>query len=67
MKPIIQVRGLSKRYRIGARRARYGSLRDSLAGLVRSPLAALRRLREDLDRRFPGPTRHAAAGQQRSR
>jgi uncharacterized membrane protein YkvA (DUF1232 family) len=24
-------------------------------------------LREDLDRRFPGPTRHAAAGKQRSR
>ena len=30
MTPIIRVRGLSKRYRIGARRTRYGSLRDSI-------------------------------------
>jgi lipopolysaccharide transport system ATP-binding protein len=46
MTPIIRVRGLSKQYRIGARRARYGSLRDSLVGLARSPLRALRRRAE---------------------
>ena len=42
MKPIIQVRGLSKQYRIGATRARYGTLRDSLMSAVRAPLRALR-------------------------
>jgi lipopolysaccharide transport system ATP-binding protein len=47
VKPVIQVRGLSKRYRIGERRVRYATLRDSLAGIARSPLRALRRMREE--------------------
>jgi len=45
MKPIIQVRGLSKRYRIGAQRARYGSLRESLTTWARQPFPALGRKR----------------------
>ena len=47
MNPIIRVRGLSKQYRIGARRARYGSLRDSLVAAVSAPLNALRRRRAE--------------------
>lgn len=43
MKPIIQVRGLSKRYRIGAQRARYGSLRESLTTWATRPLQVLRK------------------------
>jgi len=43
MKPIIQVRGLSKRYRIGAQRTRYGSLRESLTSWARQPFQALRK------------------------
>jgi lipopolysaccharide transport system ATP-binding protein len=43
MKPIIQVRNLSKRYRIGARRARYGSLRESLTTWARQPFQVLRK------------------------
>ena len=38
MKPIIKVEALGKRYRIGAERAAYGSLRESLVGMVRKPL-----------------------------
>jgi len=41
MKPIVQVRGVSKRYRIGAHRARYGSLRESLTEWGRQPFRAL--------------------------
>jgi len=41
MKSIIQVRGLSKRYRIGAQRARYGSLRESLTTWARQPFHAV--------------------------
>jgi lipopolysaccharide transport system ATP-binding protein len=41
MKPIIEVRGLSKRYRIGAQRTRYGSLRESLTSLARRPFQTL--------------------------
>lgn len=41
MKPIIQVEGLGKKYRIGAQQAAYGSLRESLAGMVRAPLRRL--------------------------
>jgi|SRR5437867_4276195 len=41
MKPIIAVEGLSKRYRIGARQA-HNSLRDAVAGMVRSPFRRLR-------------------------
>jgi len=43
MRPIIQVRSLSKRYRIGAQRARYGSLRESLTSWVRQPFQVLRK------------------------
>ena len=38
MKPIIKVDGLSKQYRIGEQQAAYGSLRESLAGVVRTSL-----------------------------
>jgi len=47
MTPIIRVRGLSKQYRIGARRARYGSLRDSFVSALTSPIGALRRRRAE--------------------
>ena len=43
MKPIIKVEGLGKRYRIGAQRSPYGSLRETLAGAVRAPLRLWRR------------------------
>ena len=43
MKPIVQVRGVSKRYRIGAHRARYASLRESLTEWARQPFQALRK------------------------
>jgi lipopolysaccharide transport system ATP-binding protein len=43
MKPIIQARGLGKRYCIGAARAPYGSLRESLVEAVMSPFRRLRR------------------------
>jgi len=43
MKPIIQVEGLCKQYRLGAQQAPYGTLRDSLAGLVRAPLRRFQR------------------------
>jgi lipopolysaccharide transport system ATP-binding protein len=39
----IRVEGLSKQYRIGARAERYKTLRDTLAGLARVPVRALRR------------------------
>lgn len=42
MKPIIRTKGLGKQYRIGARQASYGTLRDSLTGLARAPLSAFR-------------------------
>jgi lipopolysaccharide transport system ATP-binding protein len=37
MKPIISVQNLSKQYRIGTRRASYATLKESLAGALRSP------------------------------
>ncbi|HEX8458779.1 MAG TPA: ABC transporter ATP-binding protein [Pyrinomonadaceae bacterium] len=43
MKPMIKVEGLGKRYRIGAQRSPYGSLRETLAGAVRAPLKLWRR------------------------
>src|SRR5678815_6112902 len=43
MKAIIRVEDLGKQYQIGARRAHYGSLRDSLAGAVRPPLQLLKK------------------------
>jgi homopolymeric O-antigen transport system ATP-binding protein len=42
MKPIIQVRGLGKRYQIGAAQASYSTLRETVMNLVRSPLSAFR-------------------------
>ncbi len=42
MKPIIEVRNLGKRYRIGGRQEPYGSLRESLADAARAPLRMLR-------------------------
>src|SRR5689334_9152915 len=38
----IKVEGLSKRYRIGTRAARYGTLRDSLTQTITAPFRALR-------------------------
>lgn len=43
MKPIIRVENLSKQYRLGARRAEQTTLRDAVAGTVRSPLNFLKR------------------------
>jgi len=43
MKPIIRVEKLSKQYRLGARQAAYGTLRDSIAEVVRAPLRVLQR------------------------
>jgi lipopolysaccharide transport system ATP-binding protein len=37
MRPMIEARGISKLYHIGAPRARYGSLRDSIASWARAP------------------------------
>src|SRR3982750_3663318 len=45
MKPIISVEKLSKQYRLGAGRAAYGSLRESLVETVRAPFKRLRRAR----------------------
>ncbi|HEY2972569.1 MAG TPA: ABC transporter ATP-binding protein [Pyrinomonadaceae bacterium] len=42
MKPIIRVENVGKRYRIGTRQATYGTLRDTIAGTVRSSLARRR-------------------------
>jgi lipopolysaccharide transport system ATP-binding protein len=42
MKPIIRVENLNKQYRLGARQAPYGTLRDTLASVVREPLKRLR-------------------------
>jgi lipopolysaccharide transport system ATP-binding protein len=43
MKPIISVEKLGKQYRLGASRAPYSSLRESLMETVRSPFKLLRR------------------------
>jgi lipopolysaccharide transport system ATP-binding protein len=43
MKPIIKAQNLGKRYRLGVQQARYGSLRDTLAGMARAPLRRLQR------------------------
>jgi ABC-type polysaccharide/polyol phosphate transport system, ATPase component len=50
MKPIIRVENLSKQYRIGARQAPYGTLRESLVGTFRAPFNRLRRNRNASDR-----------------
>lgn len=42
MKPIIRVENVGKRYRLGSRKAAYGTLRDVIAGTVRSSLAGRR-------------------------
>ncbi len=46
-RPIIQVRGLSKRYRIGAHRPRYNTLRESVVNAAKAPFRALRGRRSD--------------------
>lgn len=43
MKPIIRVNNLSKQYLIGAARTAPATLRETLTGVVRSPLKSLRR------------------------
>src|SRR5215217_3559981 len=45
MKPIIKVENLSKQYRIGQGRARYGSLRETIMNAAQAPFKRLRRLR----------------------
>lgn len=42
MKPIIRVQNIGKRYRLGGRTAAYGTLRDVVAGTLRSPLSGRR-------------------------
>src|SRR5262252_6186286 len=42
MKPIIRAEGLGKQFRIGARRAPYLTLRESLAGAIRAPVKLIR-------------------------
>lgn len=42
MKPIIKVENLGKQYRIGARQAAYGTLRETIVDLARAPLRRLR-------------------------
>lgn len=43
MKPVIRAENISKKYRIGARRAAYLTLRESLTEAMRAPFRALRR------------------------
>src|ERR1700730_4838766 len=43
MSSVIRVEHLSKKYRIGASQAPYTTLRETLVGAVRAPLARLRR------------------------
>src|SRR6266850_5670723 len=50
MKPIIKAQNLSKKYSIGALDAPYGTLRETLTGMVRAPFRMLKgtsRSRED--------------------
>jgi lipopolysaccharide transport system ATP-binding protein len=49
MLPAIHARGLGKQYRIGARRASYGSLRESLTEALRAPFRAWGRLPQTTD------------------
>src|SRR6516225_10754886 len=42
MKPIIKVEGLSKQYIIGARQARYATLREAILEKARAPLKRFR-------------------------
>jgi lipopolysaccharide transport system ATP-binding protein len=50
MAPIIRIRELGKRYRIG-KRIRYGNLRESFMSLLGAPVKTLRSLRANFDRR----------------
>jgi lipopolysaccharide transport system ATP-binding protein len=50
MEPIISIRGLGKRYRIG-KRIRYGNLRESLMNSLRIPVRALRSLHSNANGR----------------
>jgi lipopolysaccharide transport system ATP-binding protein len=43
MRPIIKVENLGKQYRLGARRARYGTLRESIAEALNAPLKRFKR------------------------
>ncbi len=43
MKPVVRINDVSKRYRLGARQASYGTLRDSLTGAAGAPLRWLRK------------------------
>jgi lipopolysaccharide transport system ATP-binding protein len=57
MKPIIRIDSLSKQYRIGARQNSNETLREVVAGAIRSPLGSLRRRRGS-----PGETIWALKG-----
>src|SRR5579862_5015138 len=45
-KPVIQVEGLSKSYKLGHRAQKYTSFREALMGLIKSPVRNWRRLSE---------------------
>lgn len=47
MKPAIRAENVSKKYRIGSRRAAYSTLRESLTETVRAPFRALRRAEKE--------------------
>ena len=47
MKPIIKVENLSKQYRIGAREASYGTLRETIVDLAWAPVRRLRNRNEN--------------------
>jgi lipopolysaccharide transport system ATP-binding protein len=57
MKPIIRIDGLGKQYRIGVRQNSYETLRELIAGAVRSPLGSIARRRGS-----PGETIWALKG-----
>jgi lipopolysaccharide transport system ATP-binding protein len=52
MKPIIRVENLGKQYRIGGPQAAYSTLRESLAGAIRSPLKRILRGGRSTDETF---------------
>ena len=49
MKPIIKVENLSKQYRIGAQKAPYATLRETLVTAARTPLSRLRSIGHSAD------------------
>lgn len=52
MRPIIQVEGVGKQYRLGEQESAYGNLRESIVDALRSPFKKLRSKREASDARM---------------